>query len=104
VDSLKISPIGKTGVWLTRTTYCIWLPSAVTKTIALLYDFIAQNLPDFHQHRLESLEKLKLNTILLRKNPYLFCSKNGNAAGILVRQILDAYLSSQEETYSYSGI
>lgn len=60
--------------------------------------FIEQNIPAFHQRRLESLAKLKLDNVLKRKNPYLFKAKNVNTAGELVKGILDAHLSSQEET------
>lgn len=60
--------------------------------------FIRDNLPAFHQRRLESLGKLKLDEVLLRKNPYLFKAKNINTAEGFIRAILDAYLSSQEET------
>jgi hypothetical protein len=60
--------------------------------------FIEENIPAFHQRRLESLESLKLDNVLLRKNPYLFKAKDINTAAELVSKILDAYLSSQEET------
>ena len=60
--------------------------------------FIEENIPLFHQRRLESLEKLKLEVVLSGKNPYLFKAKNINTAGELVKRILDAHLSSQEET------
>src|SRR3989338_1290179 len=60
--------------------------------------FIEENIPTFHQKRLESLEKLKLDSVLQRKNPYLFKAKNVNTAAELVKKILDAHLSSQEET------
>ncbi len=60
--------------------------------------FVEQNIPDFHLRRLESLKKLKLKNILKRKNPYLFKAKNTFTAEELVRFILDAHLSSQEET------
>ncbi len=40
---------------------------------------------------------MKLQDILLRKNPYLYRAKNVQSAEQLVRGILDAYLSSQEE-------
>lgn len=60
--------------------------------------YIEDNIPAFHRRRLESLEKLKLDNVLLRKNPYLLKIKNVNNAGVLVKQILDAHLSSQEET------
>jgi len=60
--------------------------------------FIVDNIPAFHQRRLESLGGLKLKNVLKRKNPYLFKAKNVNTAGELVLGILDAHLSSQEET------
>ncbi len=60
--------------------------------------FIEANVPAFHQRRLESLGDLKLKNVLKRKNPYLFKAKNVNTASELVKGILDAHLSSQEET------
>jgi hypothetical protein len=60
--------------------------------------YIEQNIPAFHQRRLESLTGLKLKEVLKRKNPYLFRAKNVTTAADLVKNILDAYLSSQEET------
>ena len=59
---------------------------------------IEENIPTFHKRRLESLTGLKLRKVLKRKNPYLFEAKNVTAAPDLVRGILDAHLSSQEET------
>jgi len=53
---------------------------------------------DFHDKRLASLEALKLANILKRKNPYLFKAKAINSAPDLVKQLLLAHLSSQEET------
>ena len=61
-------------------------------------DFIESNIPAFHQRRVESLIGLELDKVLKRKNPYLFKAKNINTAGGLVKAILDAHLSSQEET------
>lgn len=61
-------------------------------------NYIEQNIPSFHQRRLESLADLKLKEVLKRKNPYLFRAKNVTTAAELVKGILDAYLSSQEET------
>jgi len=60
--------------------------------------YVENNIGTFHKKRLESLEKLKLEKILKRKNPYLFKAKNILTAQDLVKTILDAYLSSQEET------
>ncbi|MCE0483668.1 MAG: hypothetical protein LV479_05465 [Methylacidiphilales bacterium] len=59
--------------------------------------FIESAIEKFHQRRLESLEGIKLKRILSRKNPYLFRAKNILTAEELVRGILDAHLSSQEE-------
>lgn len=55
-------------------------------------------MPSFHRKRLESLAGLKLEKVLGRKNPYLFKAKHIETAGDLVKQLLDAHLSSQEET------
>ena len=60
--------------------------------------YIEKNIPAFHQRRLESLVGLKLKEVLKRKNPYLFRAKNITTAADLVKGILDAHLSSQEET------
>ena len=69
------------------------------KTVkAKLTAFIEKNIPQFHAKRLQSLEGLKLSKILARKNPYLFKAKHIETAPDLVKQLLDAYLSSQEET------
>lgn len=52
----------------------------------------------FYEIRLEKLNTLTLNGIIRRKNPYLFKAKNIQTTEELVRYILDAFLSSQEET------
>jgi len=67
-------------------------------TIEEIRSYVEENIQSFHQRRLESLEKLKLNKILKRKNPYLFKAKNILTAQDLVKSLLDAHLSSQEET------
>ena len=61
-------------------------------------DYVAANIQVFHQKRLDSLQKLKLLNIVRRKNPYLFKAKDINTAQDFVTFILDAHLSSQEET------
>jgi len=60
--------------------------------------FVENNIGDFHAKRLEKLKKLQLKQVLKRKNPYLFRAKNVLTAQELVYSILDAHLSSQEET------
>ena len=61
-----------------------------------LNDFVNQNIVDFHQRRISSLENLNLNK-LLKKNPYLFKAKNITTAHELIINLLDAFLSSSEE-------
>ena len=61
-------------------------------------DYVKKNIGGFHKDRLENLRNLKLNKILARKNPYLFKAKDILIAQDLVRILLDAHLSSQEET------
>lgn len=59
--------------------------------------FIEEHIPGFHQKRLKSLAGLKLKKVLQRKNPYLYKAKFVVSAPDLVKAILDAHLSSQEE-------
>ncbi len=62
-----------------------------------LQSYVRKNIGVFHENRLKKLEDLKLNTILRKKNPYLFKAKNLTVASDLIKSLLDAYLSSQEE-------
>ncbi|MHB1358137.1 MAG: PmeII family type II restriction endonuclease [Rhodocyclaceae bacterium] len=71
------------------------MPSLTKKHLT---EFIEKNVPSFHKKRLESLAGLKLEKVLGRKNPYLFKAKHIENVGELVAQLLDAHLSSQEET------
>jgi hypothetical protein len=64
--------------------------------VALKY--VQENIKDFHNQRFESLNTLKFNTVLKRKNPYLFKAKSNLSADKIVKNILDAHLSSNEET------
>lgn len=60
-------------------------------------EYVEDNIGVFHSKRLQNLQKLKLNEVLKRKNPYLFKARNILTANDLVKTLLDAYLSSQEE-------
>lgn len=60
--------------------------------------YVEKNIGAFHENRLKSLQGLKLNNIICRKNPYLFKAKNILTAQDFVRILLEAFLSSQEET------
>ncbi len=59
--------------------------------------FIESHIKDYNERILERLLALKLSKILKRKNPYLFKAKNLQVAQELMKSILDAHLSSQEE-------
>lgn len=63
------------------------------------HEYLAQHVIEpFYEVRLNNLNSLRLKSILKRKNPYLFKAKNIELAGDLVKSIVDAFLSSQEET------
>lgn len=66
--------------------------------ISDVVDYVEKNIGTFHRKRLQSLTDLKLEKILKRKNPYLYKAKNILTAHDLVKELLDAHLSSQEET------
>lgn len=61
-------------------------------------DYVEENIGVFHEKRIERLKKLKLKTVLKKKNPYLFKAKHLYTADEIVRGIADAYISSGEET------
>lgn len=71
---------------------------ASTLSLSEITSYVEKNIGTFHENRLKSLEDLKLNTIIKRKNPYLFKAKNILTAQDFVKFLLDAFLSSQEET------
>jgi hypothetical protein len=60
--------------------------------------YVEENIGTFHEKRLKSLDKLKLADVLKRKNPYLFKTKYTETSEQIVRGIVDAYISSNEET------
>ena len=61
-------------------------------------DYVVTHIGDFHEARLASLSKLKLQAVLKRKNLYLFRAKNQILANDIVKGILDSYLSSSRIT------
>ena len=63
------------------------------------YQYLAEHvITPFYDKRLNGLKSLQLKSVLRQKNPYLFKAKNIELAGDLVKSIVDAFLSSQEET------
>ncbi len=62
-------------------------------------NFLTNNvITSFYEKRLKAIKKMNLTKVLMRKNPYLAKAKNIELAGDLVKAIVDAFLSSQEET------
>jgi type II restriction endonuclease EcoO109I-like protein len=67
------------------------------KTRKLIEQYVSENIESFHNNRIEGIDRLTLDQVLLNKNPYLFKAKNLNLAADLVAAVLDARLSSSEE-------
>lgn len=60
--------------------------------------YVEENIGTFHQKRIQSLDDLKLVKVLKRKNPYLFKAKCTLTAQDIVKGLVDAHISSNEET------
>ncbi len=60
--------------------------------------YVEQNIGTFHEKRIQSLDGLKLSKVLKRKNPYLFKAKYVLTAEQIVKGLVDAHISSNEET------
>jgi hypothetical protein len=69
-----------------------------TLNIADVTKYVEEKIVVFHEKRLKSLDNLKLSDVLKRKNPYLFKAKNTETSEQIVRGIVDAHISSNEET------
>lgn len=60
--------------------------------------YVENNIGVFHRKRISSLDELQFEHVLKRKNPYLFRAKNCSTAEQIVKGLVDAHLSSNEET------
>ena len=60
--------------------------------------YVEENIGVFHKKRISSLDSLKLSKVLKRKNPYLFKAKYVLTAEKIIRGLVDAHISSNEET------
>ena len=60
--------------------------------------YVEENIGTFHQKRISSLDTLSLSKVLRRKNPYLFKAKYVLTAQEIVKGLVDAHISSNEET------
>jgi len=60
--------------------------------------YVEKNINTFHVKRIQSLDSLKLSQILKRKNPYLFKAKYLLTSEAILKSLVDAHISSNEET------
>lgn len=61
-------------------------------------EYVEQHIGKFHVQRISSLSTLKLRKVLQRKNPYLFRAKHLLTNQEIVQSLVDAHISSNEET------
>lgn len=54
--------------------------------------YVEQNIGNFHQKRIQSLDELKLANVLKRKNPYLFKAKYVLTAEQIIKGLVDAHI------------
>ncbi len=59
--------------------------------------YVEENIGTFHHTRIQSLDSLKLSEVLKRKNPYLYKAKYILTASGIIKEIVDAHISSSEE-------
>jgi hypothetical protein len=69
-----------------------------TLKIKDVLQYVEQNIGKFHQKRIQSLDDLKLSDVLKRKNPYLFKAKYVLTGEQIIKGLVDAHISSNEET------
>ncbi|MDR1525351.1 MAG: cytosolic protein [Tannerella sp.] len=60
--------------------------------------YVETHIGVFHEKRIKSLDCLKLLQVLKRKNPYLYKAKHTQTSEQIIREIVDAHISSNEET------
>jgi hypothetical protein len=60
--------------------------------------YVENNISVFHEKRLAKIATLKLKAVLQKKNPYLFKAKYFQTADEIIKELLNAYISSSEET------
>jgi Type II restriction endonuclease EcoO109I len=66
--------------------------------ISEVQDYVHEHICEFHHAKLDGLNVLRLDSILKRKNPYLYKAKNMLTSEMIVRSCIDAHISSNEET------
>ena len=74
------------------------MPNITQQQYQLFEEFIKSGVVALHASKVKKLQKLKLKDILYSKNLYLFKTKYLQTPEELVRNIMDAFISSSEET------
>jgi hypothetical protein len=67
-------------------------------SLKIIERYVEENIGLFHQKRVTRLDSLKLSLVLKRKNPYLFRAKNVLTAEEIIKGLVNAHISSNEET------
>lgn len=67
-------------------------------TINRVEEYVREHISEFHKSRINKLKQLKLDIILKKKNPYLFKAKFLEKPSELVENLVEAAISSSEET------
>ena len=65
--------------------------------LADVTQYVEENIGTFHIKRIKSLDNLKLTQILKRKNPYLFKAKYTLTSETIIKGLVSAHVSSNEE-------
>jgi len=64
--------------------------------------YVEANIGTFHEKRIKSLDNLKLDKVLKRKNPYLFKAKHTTTSEQIIRGIVDAHIY-KGDYFKYCG-
>ena len=70
------------------------MPSLIDDVIK----YVEENISNFHKQRIDKIKTLSLKQVLKKKNPYLFKAKYLMTSEEIIRQLIEAYISSSEET------
>jgi hypothetical protein len=60
--------------------------------------YVERDISVFHEKRISKIGELKLREILQKKNPYLFKAKYLQTSEAIIKELVNAYISSSEET------
>jgi hypothetical protein len=63
-----------------------------------IIEYVENNISQFHRQRIEKIKTLKLKQVFKKKNPYLFKAKYLKTSEEIIKQLIEAYISSSEET------